>query len=253
MAENLFRLHSRVPLAHRRDNRLLAAMERSTRERLEPFLNPVELGHGEVICHAGASLDHAYFPTGAVLSLRTVMRNGAAIETAKIGAEGAFGFFAAIDGQISFNQCHVDLGGPAIRVPIVVLRAELAQSEPLRILVASYGETLLAQVQQTVACNTAHHVSERLCRWLLTSHDRAGRDDLASTHEFLAGVLGVDRKSITLAAQSLQRSGLINYTRGTIRIVDRAGLEASACECYAIIRERYDVFEQTAAVANGGS
>ena len=112
----------------------------------------------------------------------------------------------------------------------------------MRDLFVSYSETLLSQVQQTVACNSMHTTEERMCRWLLMMHDRAGGEALPYTHEFLSHMLGANRKSVTLAAQSMQTAGLISYRRGTIQVLDRAGLEKASCECYAIVKERFDAF-----------
>lgn len=120
----------------------------------------------------------------------------------------------------------------------------------MRNLFISYSETLLSQVQQTVACNAMHTTEERMCRWLLMMHDRAEGEFLTYTHEFLASILGANRKSVTLAAQHMQNAGLISYRRGTIQVLDRAGLEEASCECYAIVRERFDAFlkpQETAA------
>ena len=172
----------------------------------------------------------------------TVLANGAAIETANIGNEGAFGLFAAMYSRTSFNQCIVQLEGALMRVPIEVLQGEFERSEHVRNLLVSYSETQLAQVQQTAACNARHTIEQRLCRWLLMMHDRAGRENLSYTHEFLAHMLGADRKSVTLAAQAMQSAGFIGYRRGTIQITDRAGLEQAACECYAIVQARFDAF-----------
>ena len=149
----------------------------------------------------------------------TVLEDGSAIETANIGREGAFGLFAAMYSRVSFNR-----------------------SEHVRDLFVSYSETLLSQVQQTVACNALHTTEERMCRWLLMMHDRADGEALPYTHEFLSHMLGANRKSVTLAAQSLQVAGLISYRRGRIRVHDRGGLEKASCECYAIVKERFDAF-----------
>ena len=129
-----------------------------------------------------------------------------------------------------------------IRCPIELLQSEFKQSEHVRDLFVSYSETLLAQVQQTVACNAMHTTEQRICRWLLMMHDRAEGKALPYTHEFLLHMLGANRKSVTLAAQSLQTAGLISYHRGMIQVVDRAGLEKASCECYAIVRERFNAF-----------
>jgi CRP-like cAMP-binding protein len=195
-----------------------------------------------VICEAGGLLEHAYFPEGGVLSLLTVLENGSAIETANIGREGAFGLFAAMYSRVSFNRCIVQMEAPIVRCPIEVLHAEFKGSEHVRDLFVSYSETLLSQVQQTVACNALHSTEERMCRWLLMMHDRAEGEFLTYTHEFLAHILGANRKSVTLAAQSMQTAGLISYRRGTIQVVDRVGLEKASCECYAVVTQRFDAF-----------
>lgn len=221
---------------------MLGALEAASRARIEPFLEPLTLKLGEIVCDAGGLLHHAYFPEGAVLSLLTVLENGSAIETANIGREGGFGIFAAMYSRVSFNRCLVQLEGSLVRCPIAVLQAEFEHSEHVRNLFVSYSETLLSQVQQTVACNALHSTEERMCRWLLMMHDRAEGEALAYTHEFLSHMLGANRKSVTLAAQSLQAAGLITYRRGRIQILDRRGLEKSACECYAIVKERFDAF-----------
>ncbi|MGB6326381.1 MAG: Crp/Fnr family transcriptional regulator [Methylocella sp.] len=228
------------PVEH--SNHLLDAFEPASRARIDPHIQQVNLVLGDVVCEAGGLLEHAYFPKGAVLSLLTVLENGTAIETSNIGNEGAFGLFAAMYSRVSFNQCLVQLQGRLVRVPIECLRSEFQQSEHVRNLLVSYSETQLAQVQQTAACNAVHTIRQRLCRWLLMMHDRAERTNLSYTHEFLAHMLGADRKSVTLAAQAMQKDGLIDYRPGAIQIVDRLGLEKAACECYSIVQKRFDDF-----------
>lgn len=223
-------------------NRLLDALEPSSRKRIDPHLKSITLKLGTIVCEAGGLLKHAYFPRGAVLSLLTVLENGSAIETANIGREGAFGLFAAMYSRVSFNRCLVQLEGRLFRCPIDVLQAEFKRSEHVRDLFVSFSETLLSQVQQTVACNALHSTEERMCRWLLMMHDRAEGEALPYTHEFLSHMLGANRKSVTLAAQALQAAGVISYRRGRIQVIDRAALEAAACECYAIVKERFDAF-----------
>jgi CRP-like cAMP-binding protein len=225
-----------------RSNRLLGALETASRKRIDPHLEPIKLKLGAIVCEAGALLKHAYFPQGAVLSLLTVLENGSAIETANIGREGAFGLFAAMYSRVSFNRCLVQLEGGIVRCPIELLQSEFKRSEYVRDLLVSYSETLLAQVQQSVACNAMHSTEERMCRWLLMMHDRAEGEALPYTHEFLSHMLGANRKSVTLAAQSLQTAGLINYRRGRIQVLDRPGLEKVSCECYAVVKERFDAF-----------
>ena len=231
-----------TPKANSRGNRLLGAMEATSRERIAPNLEVIDLRLGTIVCEAGGLLSHVYFPEGAVLSLLTVLENGSAIETANIGREGAFGLFAAMYSRVSFNRCLVQLVGSMVRCPIEVLRAEFERHEHLRDLLVSYSETLLSQVQQTVACNAMHTTEQKMCRWLLMMHDRAEGQVLTYTHEFLSHMLGANRKSVTLAAQSMQAAGLIRYNRGKIEIINRPGLEKASCECYAIVKERFDAF-----------
>ncbi|MFM9940090.1 MAG: Crp/Fnr family transcriptional regulator [Hyphomicrobiaceae bacterium] len=223
-------------------NQLLGALEVASRKRIERHLERVDLELDAIVCDAGATLRHAYFPQGCVLSLLTVLENGSAIETANIGREGAYGLFSAMYSRVSFNRCIVQLKGSLVRCPITVLQSEFDNNAHARNLFVSYSETLLSQVQQTVACNALHSTTERMCRWLLMMHDRAEGEYLTYTHEFLANILGANRKSVTLAAQSMQADGLISYRRGTIQVMDRPGLEEASCECYAIVKERFDAF-----------
>jgi CRP-like cAMP-binding protein len=223
-------------------NWLIGALEPVSRKRIDPHLEPVKLKLGAIVCEAGGLLKHAYFPQGAVLSLLTVLENGSAIETANIGREGGFGLFAAMYSRVSFNRCLVQLEGGIVRCPIELLQSEFKHSEYVRNLFVSYSETLLSQVQQSVACNAMHPTEERMCRWLLMMHDRAEGEALPYTHEFLSHMLGANRKSVTLAARSLQTAGLISYRRGRIQVLDRAGLEKASCECYAVVKERFDAF-----------
>jgi CRP-like cAMP-binding protein len=223
-------------------NRLLGEFGSASRERVFRYLERIEVRLGDIVCEAGDALEHAYFPDGAVLSLLTVLGNGMAIETANIGREGAFGLFASMYSHTSFNRSHVQLEGGLLRVPCEVLQSEFERSAHIRNLFVNYSETLLAQIQQTVACNSMHTTQKRICRWLLMMHDRADGEDLTYTHEFLAHVLGTTRKSVTLAAQALQREGLITYCRGNMQVLDGPGLEKASCECYAIVKARFDDF-----------
>src|SRR3984893_2584682 len=152
---------------HARSNRLLGALETASRRRIDPYLEPIELKLGAIVCEAGGILKHAYFPQGSVLSLLTVLEDGSAIETANIGREGAFGLFAAMYSRVSFNRCIVQMQGPMVRCPIEWLQHEFKSSEHVRDLFVSYSETLLSQGQQNVACNGLHSTEERMCRWLL--------------------------------------------------------------------------------------
>jgi CRP-like cAMP-binding protein len=244
---------SKVQIEDAQRNRFLGALETASLERIRPHLQPVQLKLSAIVCEAGGLLKHAYFPQGSVLSLLTVLENGAAIETANIGREGAFGLFAAMYSRVSFNRCLVQFEGAMIRCPIELLQAEFKHSEHVRDLFVSYSETLLSQVQQTVACNAMHTTEQKMCRWLLMMHDRAEGKALPYTHEFLSHMLGANRKSVTLAAQSMQTAGLISYRRGKILVLNRRGLEKASCECYAIVRERFDAFLKPPSTAVQGN
>jgi CRP-like cAMP-binding protein len=225
-----------------RPNQLLGAFEPELRARIDPYLDAVTFQLGDVVCEAGGLLHHAYFPQGAVLSLLTVLESGDAIETANIGREGAFGLFSAMYSRVSFNRCIVQMEGPMVRCRIEILQAAFDHSDHIRDLFVSFSETLLSQTQQTVACNALHTVEERIGRWLLMMHDRADGERLTYTHQFLSEIMGASRKAVTLAAQSMQTGGLINYHRGLMQILDRPGLEQAACECYAVVKARFDAF-----------
>src|ERR1700730_8141598 len=145
-----------------RSNQLLGALEPDARKRIDPHLRSAPYQLGAIVCEAGGLLEHAYFPEGSVLSLLTVLENGSAIETANIGREGAFGLFAAMYSRVSFNRCMVQLEGSIVRCPIELLQSEFKHSEHARDLFVSYSETLLSQVQQSVACNAMHTTEQRI-------------------------------------------------------------------------------------------
>ena len=236
-----------------RRNQLLSAMLPESRKRIEPHLQRVEYKLGHVVCDAGGAIEHAYFPEGCVISLLTVLENGDAIETANIGREGAFGLFAAMCSGVTFNRAIIQLEGSMVRCPIQVLPSEFRTNDHIQSLFVSYSETLLSQVQQTVACNAMHTTEERVCRWPLMMHNRAEGEALTYTHEFLASVLGSNRNSITIAAQNMQTAGLIFYRRGRMQVLDRLGLEKASCECYAIVQERFDPFLTPPSLAVSGN
>lgn len=220
-------------------NRLLQAIEDFGSAGMDSYLEKVDLEHGQTLCEAGGALNHAYFPDSAILSLLTLLENGMAIETAVIGREGAFGIFTALTNRISFNRCTVQRKGSAFRASAEALQSEFSCSERVRDLFIRYSEALFAQVQQTVACHAHHAVKQRMCRWLLMMHDRSDGQDLPCTHEFMADLLGINRKSVTLAARIVQNEGLIAYRRGRMQVVDRSGLEKAACECYTAVNKHF--------------
>jgi CRP-like cAMP-binding protein len=220
-------------------NSLLAALAEEDRERLLPHVETVQLARG-VLVGIGEHVSHAYFPAGSVISLSVTMRDGATAETATIGREGMDGFVVALGDRHALIRSVVQIEGEAARLPVPRLEAAFAASPSIRELFLCYVQALMGQAMQLSACNALHAAEARFCRWLLMLRDRVGSDTLALTHEFLAEMLGVQRPTVSLIARNLQEAGLIRYRRGMVEIVDRAGLEATSCECYRIIRANYD-------------
>ena len=218
------------------DNRLLAALPRGTLERLGHDLRQISLAQGRTIFEPGAPIDDIYFPQTGMISLLVVARDGGAVETSIIGREGAVGLHGALGPRLSFTRATTQIAGK-----FSVIRAssfaQLVQSDAaVRDMIARYTEVLWAEAQQIAACNAAHDGPARLCRWLLQSADRTGSEELPLTQELIAQMLGVRRTTVTLLAQSLQRDGLIRYSRGHIKIIDREKMMHAACECYSIIQ-----------------
>jgi len=225
-----------VPLAQ---NSLLDALPASDYALVAPHLVPVELERGRLLYDPGDPIDQIYFPHDGVISLMTLMENGAAIESATIGPEGALGLMAAVAPRQSLSRAIVQTPLRAARVSAERLHEVWEKSPPLRDLVDRHTEALYGHAIQSVACNALHSVEARFCRWLLTCHDRISTDTVALTQEFLADMLGVQRTTVTAVARSLQGKGLIRYRRGVVDIVDRQALQALTCECYGVIRNTY--------------
>src|SRR4051812_37631612 len=220
-------------------NRLLARLPEAEYRRLLPHLEPVELPPDSVLYEAGGAIDYAYFPAGAVLSALVVMQDGNYIEVATIGREGLIGHYG-FGGKTSPHKVIVQIGDGGHRIASRALHEEAAKDGPLKDLLAVYHIAFMAQVSQSVACNGLHRLEQRCCRWLLMSRDRVGSDDIRLTHEYLSFMLGARRASVTEALGPLQEAGLVESSRGVITILDGAGLEARTCECYALVRDRYE-------------
>jgi CRP-like cAMP-binding protein len=221
-------------------NLLLAALPAADYALLTPHLEEVVLEQGAILQEQGERINEVYFPHDGIISLVAVMRQGDAVETATIGYEGAIGVFAGYGSRRSHSRAIVQVRGAALRISTSQFHEAAEDSEALRRIIARYGEMLLIQVQQTAACNALHAVEARLSRWLLQARDRLQGNTIRLTHEFLSQMLGVRRTTVTVVANVLQQAGLIRYHRGHIEIVDRVGLEARACECYAAIRRQID-------------
>jgi CRP-like cAMP-binding protein len=231
---------SQVRKEEHRGNRLLAALAADDFARLEPHLEVVTLPRGKVLYDTGDIVQHAYFPHDAVVSLIAVMQDGGLVEMGVFGREGVFGLVSAFVSRESLGRYMVQIPGCASRIASERLNEAVEASPPVRQLIRRHIEALLAKTFQTVACNAVHSVDARCCRWILSTHDRVDQDTLPLTHEFLAEMLGVQRSTVSIIARTLQTAGLIAQSRGVITVVDRAGLEDAACECYGIIRAHYD-------------
>lgn len=221
-------------------NRLLASLPSDDFALIAPHLVQVDLERGRLLYDPGDRIDTVYFPLDGVISLMTLMENGAAIESATIGPEGALGLTAAVAPRQSLGRAIVQTPCRACRINAAHLHEVWEKSPRLRELVDRHAEALFGHAIQSVACNALHSVEARFCRWLLTCHDRISEDRVALTQEFLADMLGVQRTTVTAVARALQEKGVIRYRRGIVDIIDRAGLETIACECYASIRRTYE-------------
>jgi CRP-like cAMP-binding protein len=225
--------------AGHRTNRLLAALEPEDFARLEPHLELVNLTLKQVLYDTGDAICYAYFPHDAIISLVNVMEDGHTVEISVFGREGVSGVVSALVTREAFGRYVVQMPGTATRVPYERLNQVRDSSPKLQQLILRYGEALLTQTFQTVACNAVHAVEARCCRWILSMHDRADHDTLPLTHEFLAEMLGVQRSTVSVVTRTFQTAGLIRQSRGGITVRDRAGLEETACECYGRIRQIY--------------
>lgn len=224
-----------------RSNRLLAALPDAERERLAPHMELVSLPLSEVVFRPHETIRYAYFPTTSIVSLLTELEDGSGLEVGLVGREGMVGISVILGGDET-KVATVQAEGEALRMRAEAARDEFNTGGALQGLLLRYTHALMSQISQTVVCNARHHIPGRLARWLLMYHDRIERDEFSLTHEFMAHMLGVRRAGISEAAEDLQARGLISYQRGTVRIIDRAGLEAFVCECYPVVKERFDNF-----------
>lgn len=221
-------------------NRFLARLTDADFRFLAGHLQPIEFSAGEVLYETGGLIRHAYFPAGAVLSVIQIMEDGKAIEVATVGNEGLIGHGAALRGKPSTNRVIVQVEGMGMRLDVAVLKGMIEKSAPLRSLLADYQDAFLSQVFQSVACNGLHNLEQRCCRWLLMTRVRVGSDDIRLSHEFLATMLGARRASVTDALRPLREAGLVRSHRGKVSLLDPAGLERRACECFRVVKDEYD-------------
>jgi CRP-like cAMP-binding protein len=232
---------SAVPSPRTADrNRLLRSLHASDYATLAPHLEQVTLARGDVLAERGDHIQYAYFPQRCVLSLVTPLSDGAIVESATVGHEGVVGLSTFLADGVAFERAIAQVPGLAVRVRADVLKTLATERGTVRGPLLRYTQALLRQTAQSVACLQHHPIDERCARWLLQTHDRIGEDSFSLTHEFLAAMLGVRRAGVTVALGSLQSAQLITYQRGRVAIIDRAGLEAAACECYRVITREYN-------------
>lgn len=222
------------------ENYLLAGLLSDEYARLSPYLDRVTFALGDVVYQHSGVLEYVYFPTTCVVSLLYTMENGSTAEMGLVGNDGVLGVALFLGGDTTPNRAVVQIAGEALRMRAKALQAEFARGGALQRLLLLYTQALITQISQTAVCNRLHSVEKRLCRWLLLSQDRVQSDELPMTQEFISNMLGGRRESVTIAAGRLQTEGLIHYARGRIKILDRKGLEAGACECYRIVKVELD-------------
>jgi CRP-like cAMP-binding protein len=218
-------------------NHILAALPPADFEPLAAHLELVPLALGEILYEPGSQLQHAYFPTTAIVSLHYVTESGASAETAGVGNEGVVGISLFMGGDTTPSSAVVQTAGHAYRLERHLLKQEFNRGGLLHRVLLRYTQALITQMNQTAACNRHHSVEQQLCRWLLLTLDRLPSNELVMTQDLVASMLGVRREGITEAAGNLQRGGLIRYRRGHISVLERHGLEAAACECYAVVKK----------------
>ncbi len=221
-------------------NQLLAALPEAEWLRWQPQLEWVKLELGQVLYESGGEQSHVYFPTSAIISLLYVLESGASAEIAVVGREGLVGVSLFMGGQSTTTRAVVQSAGEGYRLRAHGMQTEFNRAGPVLHLLLRYTQALITQMSQTAVCNRHHSLDQQLCRWLLLSLDRLAGNYLVMTQELISNMLGVRREGVTEAALSLQRAGLIDYARGHIKVLDRAGLEKRSCECYAVVKAEYD-------------
>lgn len=218
------------------ENCLLAALPAADYQRLLPELMPISFPLGEVIYESQGRMEYVYFPTTSHVSLLYTMKDGSTAEVGLVGNEGLVGIALFMGGDTTPNRAIVQGAGDAFKMKASVMQEEFKRGGALQLLLLRYTQALITQISQTAVCNRLHTTEQRLCRWMLMTHDRTQSDQLEMTHEFISNMLGIQREAVSLVAQRLRQKGAIDYTRGRIQIIDRRILEEYSCECYQVVR-----------------
>ena len=227
------------PLHDPNRNHLLAALPAPDFERLALHLEPMAMPLGQMLYEPGGQLQHAYFPTSAIISLHYVTESGASASVAGVGNEGMVGVALFMGGNTTPSSAVVQTAGEAYRLERGRLKREFDRSGSLQRLLLRYTQALMTQMSQSAVCNRHHSVEQQLCRWLLLTLDRVASGGIVMTQELVAALLGVRREGITQAAGNLQDAGVIRNRRGHITVLERAGLETRVCECYGVVKNEF--------------
>ena len=231
---------SKVSRDEARNNYLLSALHDDECARILTKLEKVSLDLGEVLYESGERMEHIYFPTTAIISMLYIMENGGTAEIGVVGNDGVIGVALFLGGETTTSRAIVQSAGELLRMKESDLKTEFKKAGRFQELLLRYTQAILTQISQTAVCNRLHSIEQQLCRWLLLSHDRLQSDKLVMTHDLISNMLGVRREGITLAAKKLAARKLIANRRGTVTVIDRQGLEAASCECYAIVNAEYN-------------
>jgi CRP-like cAMP-binding protein len=236
-------------LSSPQSNLLLASLAAADYALLRPHLTKVRLKQQSVLQEPGNPIEQIYFPLEGMISLVALLKSGDEIEIAAVGREGAIGTKIGLQPQFAFAKAIVQLPGSALRIDLLKFQEAAHESLAIAHLATCANDVVIANLQQSAACNAMHTIEERLARWLLHARDRYQADTLPLTQDFISMMLGVRRTTVSLAAHALQKAGLIRYRRGKIEIIDRAALEKVSCECYASVRHNLRLINQTAKLA----
>ena len=229
------------PKPEPQQNHLLAALSPDVQSRLFPHLELVELPLRALLYESRHPMRHVYFPTDSIVSLQYVMENGASTAILVVGNEGLLGISLFMGGESTPSRSLVQSAGYAYRLPRPKVKEEFNRHGQLLLLMLRYTQALITQISQTAVCNRHHSIDQQLCRWLLLSMDRLSHNHLTMTQEFISNMLGVRREGVTQAAFKLQQQGVISYSRGLIKVIDRAKLEKLSCECYSVVKTETDL------------
>ena len=220
-------------------NQILAALPSEEYHRLAKYFKPVNLTSGTILLEPHEPIKTVYFPQRAMISLVSIMMDGSTTEIGLIGKEGMIGLPAILGGKSTTSRTIVQVSGSALEIPAKIVRQEFQRGEKLYQILLLYTQALFTLVSQSAACNRQHNIEERLARWLLSVQDCVLQNELPLTQEFIANMLGTRRSGVTVAAGILQQAGIIRYSRGRIKILNRQGLEETACECYQLVQDEF--------------